>query len=92
VPVGAKVTFTATAEGTTPITFEWFKDGVKIGEGPTLVIAYAVPENSGNYKVKATNIAGSADSQVEVLEVVQHPPPIQVTAPVITDVKVEKVL
>lgn len=77
VRVGQKVTFTATADGTEPISFVWYKDGVQIFSGNPYVIPSAAPTDAGVYKVTASNIAGSADSQLLTVVVIygDGPPP-----------------
>lgn len=60
--IGAKAVLTASADGTPPITFEWFKDGNKIADGPTLTIEKLAAEHAGAYTVKASNQYGSATS------------------------------
>jgi len=84
-PVGSKVTLTATADGSLPITFVWKKDGNALGaDGPTngegvtvtansLVIAAATVANSGSYTVTATNEVGSATSDPLVLNFLAPP-------------------
>lgn len=65
-----KVTLSATADGTTPITFTWFKNGVQVSTGTTLVFNSIQTSDAGIYKVTATNIAGSADSNNATLVVI----------------------
>lgn len=57
-----KVTLSATADGTTPITFAWFKNGVQVATGTSLVFNSIQTSDAGTYKVTATNAVGSADS------------------------------
>lgn len=57
-----KVTLSATADGTTPITFAWFKNGVQVATGTSLVFNSIQTSDAGTYKVTATNTVGSADS------------------------------
>jgi hypothetical protein len=82
--VGAKITFYATADGTEPMSWQWYKNGVPIpnATGPTWVILSATLADSGTYRVKASNIAGSADSADEVLVIEPAtPPPARPKAP-----------
>lgn len=60
--INSKVTFTATADGTAPITFQWYKDGALIATGDTYIIPAIGTANAGVYNVVATNVAGSATS------------------------------
>lgn len=56
----SKVSLVATATGTEPITFAWFKDGVEIGAGSTLAVQSGT---AASYYVVASNLAGNAKSQ-----------------------------
>ena len=70
----AKITLNATAEGTTPIQFKWYKDGVLLSADVTTsanqtsytndvyTINSVQLDSAGIYKVTATNLAGSGDS------------------------------
>lgn len=60
----SKVSLTATAEGTDPITFTWFKDGTQIGTGPTIAVQSGT---AASYYVVAANLAGNAKSQTVVI-------------------------
>lgn len=70
-PAGAKITFLATADGSPAPTFQWWKDGAPIAgaTGATFIIASLKPSDAGAYKVVASNIAGSAESNVELVAV-----------------------
>lgn len=65
-----KVTLSATADGTTPITFAWFKNGVQVATGTSLVFNSIQTSDAGTYKVTATNLAGSADSNNATIVVI----------------------
>jgi membrane carboxypeptidase/penicillin-binding protein PbpC len=65
-----KVTLSATADGTTPITFTWFKNGVQVSTGTSLVFNSIQTSDAGTYKVTATNSVGSADSNNATLIVI----------------------
>lgn len=65
-----KVTLSATADGTTPITFAWFKNGVQVATGTSLVFNSIQTSDAGTYKVTATNTVGSADSNNATLFVI----------------------
>jgi len=65
-----KVTLSATADGTTPITFAWFKNGVQVSTGTSLVFNSIQTSDAGTYKVTATNSVGSADSNNAILVVI----------------------
>ncbi len=73
VVAGSNATFTVTAIGTVPLSYQWWVNGtnlVKNGgsiSGATtnvLIIGKAQMINSGNYTVIVTNIAGSVTSSV----------------------------
>jgi len=72
VNTGQQMAFSATAEGTPPLTWQWSKNGVAIAgaTNATYTIASAATTDSGTYRAKATNSAGSADSYSLVITVV----------------------
>ena len=72
VNTGQQIAFSATAEGTPPLTWQWSKNGVAIAgaTNATYTIASAATTDSGTYRAKATNPAGSADSNALVITVV----------------------
>jgi hypothetical protein len=72
VNVGQQMAFSATAEGTPPLTWQWSKNGVAIAgaTNAAYTIASAATTDSGTYRAKATNSAGSADSNALVINVV----------------------
>lgn len=57
-----KVTLSVTADGTSPITYTWFKNNVQVATGTSLVFNSIQTSDAGTYKVTATNSIGSADS------------------------------
>jgi len=71
---GQKVTFTATADGTLPISLVWYKDGTPVTTNVTTSAnqssytndVFTLPSvqltDAGTYKVVASNIAGTAES------------------------------
>lgn len=61
---GASVSFTISAAGTAPLTYQWRKDGANLA-GATAVtysLAGVQTASAGNYSVVVTNLAGSATS------------------------------
>lgn len=72
---GANVAFTIAAEGATPITYQWRKDGVDIPGATTnfLALNAVTPADAADYTVVATNAFGSDTSNVATL-VVNVPP------------------
>lgn len=78
---GARVTLSATATGTAPLRYQW-----QLNENPlpgktnaTLVLASAVPEDSGSYRVVVSNANGQDASDPATVLVV--PPAPVVTSP-----------
>ena len=60
VPAGTNLLLTATATGTTPITWQWYYNDVAVigATGTNLSLTYLQPTNSGRYSMLATNIMG----------------------------------
>lgn len=71
VNVGANVTFSVSAGGTAPFTYQWRKDGVPIAgaTGSTLTLSNVQTGNAGGYSVVVTNSVGSATSNTATLTV-----------------------
>jgi len=78
---GSNATFTVTASGSSPLTYQWFKNGVAIAgaTSATLTLTDVTTNNAASYSVVVTNAAGSVTSGNAVLAV-QLPPAI-VTPP-----------
>lgn len=68
---GSPVTFTVTAAGTAPITYQWRKGGVDIGgaTSDSLSIASATPADADAYDVVVTTGCGAINSSVATLTV-----------------------
>ncbi len=68
---GSPVTLSVTAEGTSPLLYQWRKDGVNIGAGTasSYSIPSALPANAGVYSVLVTNGYGSVTSGTATLTV-----------------------
>jgi hypothetical protein len=62
---GATVTFSVTATGTTPLGYQWRKDGTAItgATSASYSIASVAPGDAGSYVVVVSNVAGSVTSQ-----------------------------
>ncbi|MBI4659686.1 MAG: immunoglobulin domain-containing protein [Verrucomicrobia bacterium] len=73
VTAGAMVTFSASADGTTPISYQWHKGGVPIAgaTSPTLALSKVSLSDAGEYSVVVRNAAGSEASQVINLKVLE---------------------
>ncbi len=71
VAVGESVTFSFTAEGSTPFTYQWSfgNTDIPLATGPTYTISSATRANAGTYKVKVTNAYGDDTSAVATLGV-----------------------
>ena len=69
--VGGSVTFSAAANGTAPITYQWTKDGAPIAgaTSTTLTLNAVTLASAGSYRLSATNAAGTAQSNPAVLSV-----------------------
>lgn len=61
---GQAVTLTASAAGTAPVSYQWFRDGEAVAgaTGASLTIAAAQAGDAGSYMVVATNAAGAVTS------------------------------
>ncbi len=76
VVIGQAATFTVVAAGTSPLTYQWKKNGSQIS-GATLS-SYTTPvtaatDNGESFTVTVTNVAGSVTSQSAVLTVNSPP-------------------
>jgi hypothetical protein len=73
---GEAATFTVTAAGSAPLTYQWFKDGIEIPRATSAVLAIpaATANDSGAYTVVVTNELGSTTSNPVTLTV-QRPLP-----------------
>jgi hypothetical protein len=68
---GTAATFTVTASGTQPFSYQWQFGGTPIADatGATLTLSNVQPADAGNYAVVVTNSVGSVTSAVAVLTV-----------------------
>jgi hypothetical protein len=84
-----QVTFTATAEGTAPLTWQWLKNGTPVAGATnnTYVITSAALSDGGVYRARASNSAGSAESNAITINVVT---PIAPPRNVVISVLVER--
>jgi hypothetical protein len=79
---GSTATFTVSASGTTPLTYQWKKNGANLTDGgnisgattATLTIANVTASDADTCTVGVTNIAGGAVSGSGILSVVIPPP------------------
>lgn len=78
---GASVTFIVVADGTSPLNYQWRKDGMNLGDGenllgtltPTLTLSNVVRADEGGYSVVISNAFGSVTSLVATLSVERDP-------------------
>ena len=77
VTAGSNPAFSVTANGTAPLAYQWYGNGVPIagGTGASLTWSNVQPAQAGNYCVVITNPAGNATSAVATLTV-DAPPSI----------------
>lgn len=71
----ASVTFSVTATGTPPLSYQWTKDGAELAgaNAATLTIASVHALHAGEYRVTITNAAGSVTSRAAILTVNRLP-------------------
>ena len=72
---GANASFSVTASGTAPLSYQWMFNGAVIigATGTSLTLTSVQPTNGGSYAVVVTNLAGSVTSAVAVLTVLVPP-------------------
>jgi hypothetical protein len=79
--LGDTATFSVEVQGTPPLAYQWFHNGVAIegANSPVLVLAHVRTADEGVYHVEVSNCAGSAQSEPVFLQVntliVDLPPP-----------------
>jgi len=79
--VGSNATFTVTAVGILPLSYQWQVNGTNLVDGGSisgattnnLIINTVQTNNSGNYTVIVTNLGGSVTSSVATLTVASSP-------------------
>ncbi|PJJ53073.1 PQQ-dependent sugar dehydrogenase [Hymenobacter chitinivorans] len=71
VPPGQPASFTVTATGTAPLSYQWQKNGVNItgATSATYTIASVAAADAGQYRAVVTNAVGSATSNAATLTV-----------------------
>ena len=82
--VGSSVSFSASAVGTLPISYQWNTNGLPLSGATlsTLNLANVQFANAGNYSVTASNSVGITNSDVAMLTVTpKMPPPLPVFPP-----------
>jgi hypothetical protein len=73
--LGGNATFSVTAGGTPPLTFQWQHDGADLAgrTNSSLTIVNAGPADQGAYRARVSNPGGSTNSQAALLTVVSPP-------------------
>lgn len=68
--LGANATFAVTANGTSPLSYQWYKNGAAIqsAKGTSLTLSNIGVVDIGSYYVTVTNSAGSATSNTVTLQ------------------------
>lgn len=74
--VGGSVTFSVTATGTAPLSYQWYKNGTAITGAilASLTLGNVTPADAANYHVTVTNTAGTVQSSAATLSVVVPEP------------------
>jgi Domain of unknown function (DUF4214)/Immunoglobulin domain len=69
--LGQSVTFSVSADGTTPFSYQWFKDGAVIAgaTGSTYAIGSVQTTDAGSYYATVSNSAGSTTSDTATIMV-----------------------
>jgi len=88
--VGSNAVLSVSATGTSPLSFQWSKDGSPLADGGTisgsssnvLRIVPVAATDAGNYSVSIVNAAGSTNSTAATLTVVTPPSIVMPPAPV----------
>ena len=75
VAVGVSFALVATVQGTEPLSYRWMKDGAALAgyTSATLMVGEAALANAGAYRLVATNLYGSATSDVAQITVFAPP-------------------
>lgn len=71
VRAGHRATFSVTAVGLAPLTYQWFFNGTPLegATGRTLSIQEIAPEDAGSYSVQVSNPSGTIETPAATLEV-----------------------
>jgi Bacterial Ig domain/Immunoglobulin domain len=76
IPVGGTATFTVMAQGTQPLSYQWYFGGsnaISGATGSSLTLTNVQSSQAGSYSVVVSNIAGSVTSWSALLEVIVPP-------------------
>lgn len=80
---GSKITLKASAEGTAPINFYWYKNGTFVGISETIVFEKIALTDAGTYMVTAKNLVGEANSDPLTIVVITPVSPSNVKITII---------
>jgi pectate lyase len=82
VAAGADATFTVTADGPPPLSYQWQKNGSPIvgATAATLNLTNVQAATAGSYRVVVSNSAGSSSSTIALLTVETGPAPPSITS------------
>ncbi len=85
ITVGQPVTFTVTANGTAPLTYQWQRNGADISGATSAsyhINAVAMSDNGAQFRVRVQNNSGTVTSNAATLTVTANQPPTgTITAP-----------
>jgi predicted esterase len=73
--IGTTAAFTVTASGTTPLSYQWWRDGIELPGQTNRTITFTAvqPTDEGDYTVQVANGAGTVTSEPTRLWVVPSP-------------------
>lgn len=76
VAAGANVTFSVTATGSGPFSYQWLLNGIAIpgATSATLGLTNVQNANAGNYSVRVSNALGSTTSAAAALDIITYQP------------------
>ena len=81
VGIGGSASFTATANGTGPLSYSWYRNGLLLAGQNGAVLNLANVAVGGNYTVTAANAAGSVTSAGATLSILDYCAAVQVPHP-----------
>lgn len=87
IPFGAHATLRATANGKPAPSYEWFRDGVKVGAEANLPITSATAKDAGMYVCRAQNGIGPGASSTPIEVTIAVAPRITSSFPNVDIVK-----
>jgi hypothetical protein len=71
----ANITLTAAADGSLPITYQWFRNGTSVAGATTTALTISCANsNAGAYYVRAANSAGTSNSPIATVSILPPNP------------------